>query len=524
MPLSDDEYRDIQGLVRFGYKHLAAARFHLLTIADAAAARSWLSNAPVTTAVKGRRPDTALQVAFTYEGLQKLGGAPKTLAQFPYEFQSGMTEASRARRLGDIAANDPRRWLWGGSGRLPHVLVLIYAITADRLDQWEKELTNEQWEAGFATLTRLPTEDIGDIEPFGFNDGISQPVLDWERSKSSRIHDTTAYTNLSALGEVLLGYPNEYGKYTNRPLLDPRDDPDGILRLAEDVPGKKDLGRNGTYLVLRDLSQEVPAFWQFIDAQAARDREHRDTVAAATVGRLRSDIPIIESSKAPVPGDAMARAPFPGAPLVPLSGDTFPGVGPDPEDIRLNQFTFHKDVDGTACPYGAHIRRANPRNADLPEGTRGLLAKLIRILGFGRHHPHDDLIASTRFHRILRRGREYVLETAAGDGGRVVQRGLRFICLNANISRQFEFIQASWLANPKFEGLDEGDPLIGNREPLSAGKPIGAFTRPQPNGLCRRSAELPQFVHVRGGAYFFMPGISALRYLARGPRGTNALQ
>ena len=66
MQLSDDDYRDIQGLVRFGYKHLEAARFHLLTIADAAAARAWLSTAPVTTAVKGSPPDVALQVAFTY--------------------------------------------------------------------------------------------------------------------------------------------------------------------------------------------------------------------------------------------------------------------------------------------------------------------------------------------------------------------------------------------------------------------------------------------------------------------------
>ena len=140
MQLSDDDYRDIQGLVRFGYKHLEAARFHLLTIADAAAARAWLSKAPVTTAVKGRRPDAALQVAFTYEGLQRLGGAANTLAQFPYEFKSGMTEASRARRLGDVAANDPRWWLWGGPGKLPHVLVLLYAVTPDRLDEWEKEL------------------------------------------------------------------------------------------------------------------------------------------------------------------------------------------------------------------------------------------------------------------------------------------------------------------------------------------------------------------------------------------------
>ena len=386
MPLSDDDYRDIQGLVRFGYRHLEAARFHLLTIADAAAARAWLSKAPVTTAVKGRRPDTRAA------GRIHLRRAPddwaarrSTLAQFPYEFKSGMTErepgAAARRRRGERSATVAL----GRPGKLPHVLVLLYAITPDRLDEWEKELKDEHWEAAFATLTRLPTNDIGDIEPFGFNDGISQPVLDWERTKSARIHDTTAYTNLSALGEILLGYPNEYGKYTDRPLLDPGDDPDGILPLAEDVPGKKDLGRNGTYLVLRDLSQEVPAFWQFIDEQAARDREapghgcrrHGRSAAARTSRSFRATTPSFPAD------DAEARH-SPGAPIVPLSGDAIPGVGPDPEDIRLNQFTFHNDVDGTACPYGAHIRRANPRNADLPEGTQGVLARLIRILGFGR--------------------------------------------------------------------------------------------------------------------------------------------
>jgi deferrochelatase/peroxidase EfeB len=353
----------------------------------------------------------------------------------------------------------------------------------------------------------LETKDIGDIEPFGFNDGISQPVLDWERTRSARIHDTTAYTNLSALGEVLLGYPNEYGKYTDRPLLDPGDDPAGILPMAEDKPGRKDLGRNGTYLVLRDLSQDVPAFWRFISEQAARDQDERELVGAATVGRVPLDVPV-------VPGATPKPAIPPGLPIVPLSPDAIPGVGPDLEDVHRNRFTFHNDADGVACPYGAHIRRANPRNADLPEGTRGLLGKLIRILGYGRTHPHDDLIASTRFHRILRRGREYVIEASDERGNRVVQQGLRFICLVANISRQFEFIQASWIVNPKFEGLDEGDPLVANRVPLATGRPSDTFTRPQPGGLCRRSAALPQFVHVRGGAYFFMPGISALRYLA----------
>ena len=41
--------------------------------------------------------------------------------------------------------------------------------------------------------------------------------------------------------------------------------------------------------------------------------------------------------------------------------------------------------------------------------------------------------------------------------------GLRFICLNANILRQFEFIQTAWIENPKFDGLDERDPLLGGR-------------------------------------------------------------
>ena len=90
------------------------------------------------------------------------------------------------------------------------------------------------------------------------------------------------------------------------------------------------------------------------------------------------------------------------------------------------------------------------------------------------------------------------------------------MCLNGNISRQFEFIQASWLINPKFEGLDEQDPLLGNHAPLATARAM--FTRPQASGLCARHSPQAQFVHVRGGAYFFLPGLAALRYLARSPR------
>ena len=92
-----------------------------------------------------------------------------------------------------------------------------------------------------------------------------------------------------------------------------------------------------------------------------------------------------------------------------------------------------------------------------------------------------------------------------------------FICLNANISRQFEFIQNAWLNSAKFDGMSgEADPLLGNREPMPAGHPTDSFTLPQPNGIGRRIDGLPTFIAVRGGAYFFLPGMRALRYFAGG--------
>jgi len=531
LTFSDVDFADIQGLVRFGHAHLKAARFFLLRIVDPAAARAWLAArtpprspiddaafdvlpvtppvrrvAPdplaVTTAVKGDLPDTALQVAFTCEGLKVLGIPQRILDGFALEFTAGMTEKSRARRLGDVGANAPERWDWGATDRQPHVLLMVYARKGG-LDSFEGKLKDEKWDAAFATITSLDTQDNDDDEPFGFADGISQPVIDWDRQKPRRLGTTRTYTNVAALGEFLLGYPNEYCRYTDRPLLDPADDPQALLPLAEEVPGKRDFGRNGTYLVLRDLAQDVVGLWEFVDRQAQHDPAKREELARAMVGRMRS-----------------------GDPIVPLSDYSIAGIAEDPDDrervkeLWKNQFTFDKDPLATACPYGAHIRRANPRNADLPAGTRGPISKLLRTLGFAAGDPHDDVLASTRFHRILRRGREYGKELKPEDAvngqEREVERGLRFICLNANISRQFEFVQTAWIASAKFSGTDEGDPLLGHRRPGATGRPTNVFTRPQDNGLCERTTGLPQFVTVHGGAYFFMPGISALRYLASG--------
>jgi deferrochelatase/peroxidase EfeB len=141
------------------------------------------------------------------------------------------------------------------------------------------------------------------------------------------------------------------------------------------------------------------------------------------------------------------------------------------------------------------------------------------MLGFDARALAQDRVASTRFHRLLRRGRDYgaqlSMDQALSDTAIGSESGLYFICLNANIARQFEFVQSAWVMGTKFDGLgNEGDPLLGNRQADADGTPSDVFSMPRPDGPDERLCGLPQFVTVRGGAYFFLPGIRALRYLA----------
>jgi len=496
------DYGDIQGLARFGHGRLTEARYLLVRIADRAAARAWLRAAPVTTAVTTTPPPaTALQVAFTSHGLAALRLADEVIAQFSDEFRTGMyAERSRSRRLGDLDDNAPAKWQWGGSeASTPHLLVMLFARQG-KLDAWETKVTGRTWSRAFEPVARLDTVDIGPIEPFGFADGISQPEIDWNCALTLQGRDELDFRNTLALGEVLLGYRNEYGLYTERPLLDPAFD-----AVAERLPesleaaNRRDLGRNGSYLVFRQLEQDVAKFWRYVDEQAGHDEQWRQALADAMVGRRRD-----------------------GTPLVPTTAKLIDGIGSKLREQATNGFLYDDDPDGIRCPFGAHIRRANPRTGDLPGGVQPLWRRLMRMLGFKRRGFRDDMVASTRFHRLVRRGRTYgspispeaalaLAETPVPDD----KRGIHFICLNANIQRQFEFVQNAWMMNAKFDGLsDESDPLTGNREPLYGGGGTDRFSLPRADGPPRRLDCLPRFVTVRGGAYFFLPGIRALHYIA----------
>jgi Dyp-type peroxidase family len=496
MTPSNVDYGDVQGVVRFGYKAMKQAAYVLVRVRNVAAARSWLRSAPVTSAVERKPPpSTAMQVAFTAAGLKALGVSESLLAAFSPEFLSGMIEDSRSRRLGDVGINAPSRWEWGGSANVPQLVVMFFAEPG-HLGAFMQSATGEAWNEAFETLRRLETADLRGFEPFGFADGISQPQLDWSQQR-----DTSApqidYTNVVALGEVLLGYRNEYGKYTDRPLVDAGPGSAGLLA-ADDAPEKRDVGRNGTYLVMRQLQQDVRGFWQFVSRQAGGNLAEADTLAAAMVGRTKD-----------------------GDPLVPMQHQAIPGIESQPEVVRQNQFTFNSDPAGVRCPFGAHVRRANPRNPDYPGRPASGLARLIANLGFGPKGFREDLMSPVRLHRILRRGRAYGPGLSPSDALAPApvddpQRGLHFICLNANISRQFEFLQNAWIVNTKFSGMTgESDPLLGNRHAVPGCQMAADFNMSQEGGLRRRVSHLPQFVTVRGGAYFFLPSLRALRYFGQ---------
>lgn len=456
---------DIQGLIARGYGPLRAACYVLAGSGTGDTARTWLGQLIDRVDTGQARPaDTAVNVALTPSGLQKLGLGPEVMSTFSTAFLEGMITPFRSRILGDDAGSAPQYWSWGGP-QSPGIdlVLLLFARDESALAGLYAAESQQLSVHGVREIARLDTVDLGDKEHFGFHDGVSQPII-------PGLSKTGPPDNTIKAGEFVLGYTNEYGLYTDRPLVSPQNDPHGRLPNDSTGSGSRDLGRNGTYLVFRQLSQNVSGFWAFMERSSAvlggGDATANVRLAARMVGRWPS-----------------------GAPLV---------LAPDqdaPDLANANDFGyFHTDADGVRCPLGAHVRRANPRDSLDPQPGS------------------QSSVAVGKRHRLLRRGREYgppLPPSGDPQGGQLPDRGLHFICLNASIARQFEFVQHTWVNNPKFHGLyDDADPLIASHQ-----GPGATFTI-QADPVRKLITRLPQFVTVRGGAYFFLPGIRALRYLA----------
>src|SRR4051812_21394754 len=210
------ELPDIQGLVIRGYGTLKAACYVLLAIENAAAAKPWLGTlAAALTSGQDQPKEDSLNVAFTAGGLRKLGLADSALAMFANEFLDGMADPGRARILGDSGANAPEHWRWGGpTTPAVDVLLLLYARDASGLAALYAAHQARFAGAGLAEVATLETVDLGGKEHFGFRDGVSQPIIPG-LSRTGSAADTVQ------AGEFILGYANEYGRYTSRPLLKP---------------------------------------------------------------------------------------------------------------------------------------------------------------------------------------------------------------------------------------------------------------------------------------------------------------
>jgi Dyp-type peroxidase family len=472
---------DIQGLIARGYGKLPAAFFLLLRIGDPAAARRWLAVlADRVTPGRASPDDAATHVAFTHAGLASLGLDQDALAAFPPEFAVGMTNRHRRRLLGDLGGNAPEHWSWGGPATPPvHLVLLLYAKDDQTLEAARARYQAELADAGLVPVWELPTTPLGEREPdgrerssrehFGFHDGISQPLVEG-------LAKVGPPANTIKAGEIVLGYENGYDRYTERPLLATNADPDRLLPRDPEGSGAPDLGRNGSYLVIRQLRQDVPRFWRFLDGATTRpdgssDPPARLRLAAKMVGRWPSGTPLV---------------------MAPQQDD--------PALAEANHFRYAADgdADGDRCPLGAHVRRTNTRDSLDPDP--------------GSQRSVD--VANR--HRILRRGRTYGEPLTPDDALAQVppphagqDRGLHFMCLNANIARQFEFVQHTWANSAKFNGLyDDPDPIA------TASAELGSTFTVQASPVRQRVTGVPPFITVLGGAYFFLPGIRAIRYLA----------
>ena len=464
---------DVQGNILRGYRK-TFVRHLVLTINNRDAARAWLSDATsgddvrspqITTAEPwDEEPPSCVNIGFTHAGLAALGVPDASLRSFPHEFAQGM--AARAVKLGDTGPSRPSRW--NSEWQDPEAVHLVVSVHAD--DAGHRSLTADRVLAAgdrtaFVLRASLDGEGFpGGLVHFGYQDNIAQPRFEGIRDPADRPDRQP----LTELGTALLGHPNP------------------VENVRWEVPQPEVLGRNGCFNAFRVLEQRVEVFEDFLTGAAdqllanplvdqilppgieatwsppmSRRNALREVVAAKIMGRWRNGVPLELSPTSPTPD---------------------PAIGPE----QLNDFSYATDPDGQRCPIGSHIRRSNPRDA--------------RIVQRNTNHAR----------RIMRRGIPYgsPFDPTRPDGQ---ERGLLGVFLCASLIAQFEAIQYDWinlgLQDPRITG--QNDPVVGNND-----ERFSSFTLP----VGSSSIELrgfPRFVHTKGGAYLFLPSISALRHLGQ---------
>jgi deferrochelatase/peroxidase EfeB len=422
--------------------HATIAQYNFITFRSAEAGRNWVNSLAdivgnVKTVMAASETDMRwVSLAFTFNGLRKLGLDEDSLATFPEPFRQGM--AARAQMLGDTGANHPDNWEDKITSADLHAVVILFAR-----DKAERERCIKQHDEylkanpGVEILSTLLIEAVPPLdyvhEHFGYRDRITTPVIE-----GMGIEATPGSHAPSKPGEFFLGYPDEAGVIPNQ-------------------PQPEILSKNGSFLGYRKVREHVGAFRDFLKANG-NTPEEQELVAAKIMGRWRKT----------------------GAPLVlcPEKDDKELGF----DNMRNNNFDYEKmDPHGYACPVTSHVRRMNVRDSRV---SRIMNRRLIIRRG-GTYGP-------------------YLPDDAPDDGA---NRGIAVFGGCADLARQFEFLISVWANDPEFQELNEKDPFAGSID--------GPFEMTIPKRPIKKKLKgLNAFTTVTGGAYFFLPGIKGLKYLA----------
>lgn len=447
--------------------------------------------------------DPLMAVALSARGLDKLRA--NLSASVPSAaFRQGMP--ARARLLGDPAASS---WCIGSGETAPDLMLVVAGNSSDSVKAAVEDLCRRLTDNDGNALVAPP--QFGNVldgerrgrEHFGFADGISQPAIRGRWRDGQAPGDFIAPHSLSSSDPEhdLFGLPGQHRVWPGEFVHGyPGASPDP--RLPGPVRQAPEWMRDGAFLVYRRLRQHVEAFHRTMSNESARLRrlpgfEHmtEQMLAAKVVGRWPSGAPL---SRAPLADDAALGA----EPL--LNNDfRFDDVSPPRHFVdgalaaSLQAFArAQPDILGQICPVGSHIRKVNLRDQASDVGGA----------------------SATQSRRILRVGVPYddTPEDDGTGGPASPDRGLLFLCIQASIEDQFEFLQARWMNSRVVpRGPSEVDPIVGNDAAATEGEG-GRFLMFGSDLSQQDVVASDRFVTMTGGGYFFVPSLALLRDLLQG--------
>ena len=519
------DLHDIQGIIMRSYPDygLIKARYIFFTISNGDHGRLFikeLEGVTTSSAPWGQTggidwPVATTNVALTYNGLKRLGVPTLTLASFPDEFIMGMR--SRKTILGDDGTSEPECWdeVWRKD---VHIMVSIGAANEENVENRYQEVLSFQKDLSGVELLKghrgendcyqsasvlydengLPTNK----EHFGYSDGISNPFF---KGMTADMGELVGGGKKSSIKS------NGYGNPKDEKTWQPLETGEFILGYKDEAqelpvaPFPPFMGKNGSFLVYRKLHENVGKFNGYLDEHAESYEGGREKLAAKFAGRWRNGVPITTypdetEANALAQRRSLAQANMAKA----ISGQEKLAALAEFKEVNKEfvGFDYNDDISGGKCPVGAHMRRMNPRGA----------------LEFGVKKAFDTPSALADRRRILRRGLPYgQAQTPESNDG---EHGIIFMAIVANIKRQFEFVQQQWMNyGNDFKLANDKDPLAGNHHEadhrLTDNRMIVEGDKSK-NIVPHCLSHIPRFVETRGGEYFFIPSLTALRMIGEG--------